>query len=127
MATQVWTDNGQAYAAQAIDPATRAGLSTTFHGATGSGTTAAAPTDTTLTEHPEARDTVTVSRPAPDTVRFVFTRTFTGTRIANEAGVFTAATGGQLVARLQHATLNMLNGDTITYTFNLRLRDSSEP
>lgn len=126
MASSAWTNNGQAYVVDCIDPATRAAQNTTFHGNTGSATAVASPSDTALTENAESRATATVSQPASDTVRFVFSITFTGNRTVNEAGIFTAATGGILFARGQHATLNVESSDQVTYTFNLLLKDSSE-
>lgn len=124
--TAVWTDIGQNMTIDLIDPATRAGVTTSFTIAWGSGNTAPAVTQTGLvTENPEARVAATVSQPALDTIRFLGTITATANRTVQEAGVFSAA-GSNMWLRGIHALLNIETGDRTEYTFDLRLRDNNE-
>lgn len=126
MGTAIWTDLGQNLAIDLLDNATRAGITTTYTIAWGSGSTAPAVTQTGLTtENPETRVNATVSQPAVDTIRFVGTITASANRTVQEAGVFTAS-GSNLFLRGVHALLNIETGDKVEYTFDLRLKDSSE-
>lgn len=127
MASQVWTNAGQAYFADIIDPATRASTTSTFYGNTGSSTTAAAVTDTALgAENAESRATCTVSQPNANTLRFTFTVTFTGSRVVAELGVFSASTGGTMIASAEYPVLNTQSGDQVTFDVDVVLRDGSE-
>lgn len=124
--TAIWTDLGQNMTVDLIDPATRSGVTTTFTIAWGSSNTALAVTQIGLvTENPETRVSATVSQPAVDTIRFVGTITATGNRSVQEAGVFSAA-GNNMWLRGIHSLLNIETGDRTEYTFNLRLKDTSE-
>jgi len=124
--TAVWTNFGQQQTIDLIDPATRGSTTTSFTIAWGSGNTAPAVTQTSLTtENPEPRVSTTVSQPQIDTVRFIGTITATANRTVQEAGVFSAA-GSNMWLRGTHALLNIETGDRVEYTFDLRLRDASE-
>lgn len=126
---QALVNTGKAVWTAVMNPSTRGAQSTQFYGAWGSGSGAPALTDTTLTEHPEARVACTMSRQTTsttnDTWRNVWTVTATANRTVNEAGVFDASTSGNLIYRGTHATLNIETNDQVTYTFNDRLADSN--
>lgn len=123
----VWTDVGQQQAADLHDPATRAGVSTTYYGGWGSSATAPAVTDTALgSENAEARDACTISQPAADTVRYLFTIEATGNRTVNEFGVFDASAVGNLIIRGTLSTLNIETGDRVEFTVDLTFKDVSE-
>lgn len=123
-----WTDKGQEKCIDLIDPATRGAVSSSFFGAWGSGATTPAVGDTALvTENPESRVACTVSQPAADTVRWVYSITSTAARTVQETGVFDASTVGNMWVRIVHGSLSLdAAGDIVTYTINLQLKDSSE-
>lgn len=124
--TAIWTNLGQNLTIDLLDPATRAGVTTSYTIAWGSGNTAPAITDTQLvSENPEARVAATVTQPVADTIRFVGTITATGNRTVQEAGVF-VNTGANCKLRGTHALLNIETGDRTEYTFDLRLKDNGE-
>lgn len=124
--TATWTDLGQNLTIDLLDPATRAGTTTSYTIAWGSGSTAPAVTQIGLvSENPETRVSATVTQPVADTIRFVGTITATANRTVQEAGVFTN-TGSNLFLRGTHALLNIETGDRVEYTFDLRLRDNAE-
>lgn len=92
--------------------------------AVGTGTTAAAATDTTLeaeiTDSGLERAVATLSRVetnvANDTAQRVHQFTVTGTKTITEIGVLNAASGGTLLARNIITAKNVENGDIITIT-----------
>ena len=91
---------------------------------TGAGTTAES--DTTLfTEASETRATGTVSQQTTtvtgDTYRVVGTLTATGTKTITNAGLFDAATTGNMLIKGDHAGVPLLTGDSIEYTFSLHV------
>jgi hypothetical protein len=68
-----------------------------------------------------------MSQPAADTVRWTYTIMATGTRTVQETGVTTTSTGtGVPQVRVVHGSLSLENGDQVTYTINLQLKDTSE-
>lgn len=126
-----WVDVGQAFAIDQLDKNTAvAAGSFSYFGAWGSGSTTPAVGDTALvSENPEARTAIpagSMSQPAADTVRWTYLITATGARTVQETGIFTASTSGNMHARIVHGSLSLESGDTVTYTVNLRLKDSSE-
>lgn len=89
---------------------------------TGAGTAAAA--DTTLfTEGPEARVSGTSSQQTTtttnDTYRVVATITASAARAVTNAGLFDAATVGNLFVKGDFATINLATGDSIQFTINV--------
>lgn len=128
---QKWTDNGQAFAIDQLDKNTAvAAASFSYFGAWGAGATTPAVTDNALvTENAEARTAIlaaNMSQPAADTVRWVYAIVATGTRTVQETGIFTASTLGNCHVRIVHGSLALESGDQVTYTVNLRLKDTSE-
>jgi hypothetical protein len=94
-------------------------------GAIGTGAGTAAITDTTLFTEVETRvagtstqQTTTVTN---DTYRVVSTLAITATRAITNAGLFDASTSGNLFVKSDFATINLVNGDSIQLTFNLKL------
>lgn len=95
---------------------------TTYFGNVGTGAGTAAVGDTTLfTETGSARISITPTRVTTaftnDTAQYVFTYTATGSISVTNAGYFTASTGGVLMQKSDHATIPLLSGDSIQYTF----------
>lgn len=127
----VWTDKGQEFAVDQLDKNTAiAAASFSYFGAWGSGsTTPDEPDNALVSENPEARVSIpagSMSQPAADTVRWTFVMVATGTRTVQEAGVFTASSGGNCHVRVVHGSLSFESGDQITYTKNLRLKNDVE-
>lgn len=123
----VWTNNGQGFAIDALDPATRAALTTTDHIAWGSSATTPVVADSALiAENPEARTTATISQPASDTIRYVGTIVATGARTVQEVGVFSASAAGVCKIRAVHGSLSLETGDSVQYTINLLVKDLTE-
>ena len=93
--------------------------------AIGTGTTAAATTDTTLVSEVGTRVTATNSRQTTtytnDTSRLLGTFTFNASTAITEAGVFDASTTGTVCARQTVGTLSMASGDSLVLQWDLRL------
>lgn len=95
---------------------------------TGAGTTAIG--DTTLfTESAETRvggsgSGVTLSQPASDTNRAVGTLTASTTRAITNAATFTAVSSGTIGTKGDFTTVNLLTGDSITFTIDSQLTTS---
>ena len=92
----------------------------------GTGGTAVALSDTTLTEPGEARTlgigTQTTTTTASDTVNVTGTVVATGTRTIAEAGLFTAVTSGTLFVRgVLASTIGLTSGDSVAFTFNVSI------
>lgn len=90
---------------------------------TGNGTAAAA--DATLfTESAEARAQAAMSQATTsttnDTIQAVATLTATATRAITNAGLFDAASGGNMLMKGDFAVVNLSNGDSITFTMKIQ-------
>lgn len=99
--------------------------STAKYVAWGTGTTAAAATDTTIeTESAEARVSGTQSQQTTtttnDTYRVVGQITSSSTQTIGNAGVLSASTGGTLVLHSNFTGVPLVSGDSINFTFNLK-------
>lgn len=94
--------------------------------AIGTGSTAAAITDTTLgaeiTTNGGQRAAATVSLTttdgANDTARLVLTYTFSGSFAVTESGVFNASPAGTLLARQVFSAINVISGDSLQITWD---------
>jgi hypothetical protein len=94
--------------------------------AIGTGTTAAAATDTTLqteiTTNGGQRAAATASRTTTDvtndTATLVNTFTFTGSFAITESGVLNAASAGTMLARQVFSAINVVSGDSLQITWN---------
>lgn len=96
--------------------------------AVGSGSTAAAATDTTLEteltdgglERAAATVTRTTTTATNDTLQLVKAFTVTGTKTVREVGVFNASSSGDMMSRsVLTADKNLESGDTFTLTYKL--------
>ncbi len=90
-----------------------------FHDS-GTGTNAAATTDTALqTPSGTARSSGTASNPSANIYRSVATISYTGTLAITEWGIFSAAAAGTLWDRRVFSAINVVSGDSIQFTYNL--------
>jgi len=91
----------------------------------GTGTTAAAPADTALgTVISGSRKTLTTSGGTPSGTSIAYGCTFpagTGTGAITEAGIFDAATGGDMLARTVFAVVNKGASDSMTITWTVTI------
>lgn len=86
----------------------------------GSGAGTSAVTDTTLfSEATESRVTGTMSSPSAYVFQVVGTLTADGTKTITNAGVFDAATAGNLILKADFAGVPLLANDSIEFTFQL--------
>lgn len=92
-----------------------------FHDS-GTGTTAAAVGDTALqTPAGPARVTGTPSNPTANQYRSVATIAYTATLAITEWGLFSASTAGTLWDRRVFTAINVVNGDSIQFTYTLTI------
>lgn len=90
--------------------------------ASGTGTTAEAIGDTALqTDSGVARVSGTPSNPGAGQYRNVGTMSFTGALAITEHGLFSAATAGTLLDRTVFSAINVVNGDSIQFTYTLTI------
>lgn len=120
MAT-VYTSAGEAKVVDLTDGVSAVHLdATNAKVAWGTGAGTAAKADTTLfTEASEARVVPTVSQPVADKNRWVGTLTADAAKTITNAGLFDAATAGNLVIHGDHAGQLLALGDKIEYTIDL--------
>ena len=92
-----------------------------YHDA-GTGTTAEANSQTALvTPWGGARVSGTQSQPTADVYQTVATISFNNTFAITEHGVFSASTVGTLLDRTLFTAINVVSGDSITFTFQLTI------
>jgi hypothetical protein len=94
-------------------------ISTFQHSAVGTGTTAAAIGDTVLVTPQGSRISGTKTNPTANILRVVALHPFTSTLAITEWGLFSATTGGTLWDRRVFTAINVVNGDSIEFTYNL--------
>ena len=93
----------------------------TYKVAWGTGAGTAAVGDTTLfTEASETRVTTTQSQPAADKNQFLGTITADGTKTITNAGIFDAASGGNMLLKSDFTGIALVLGDSIQFTFTLQ-------
>ncbi|MFA5186983.1 MAG: hypothetical protein WC551_10925 [Patescibacteria group bacterium] len=97
----------------------------TYYGNVGTGAGTAVVGGTSLfTETGSARVAITPTRVTVtftnDTAQYVFTYTATGGISVTNAGYFTAAAAGTMMQYSDHATIPLVSGDSIQYTFQNR-------
>lgn len=113
----IFTDAGENLVADILDGTTAA---PTWRVAWGTGAGTAAKTDTTLfTEAAEARVVATMSQPLSNQNQFVATITSASTQTITNAGVFDAASAGNMLLKSDHAGIGVTSGDKIEYTYQL--------
>jgi hypothetical protein len=93
--------------------------------ASGTSSTTAAESDTALgTEVESARvdgtSTQQTGDVTNDTYRVVGTIPYTATRAITEAGLFDASSTGNMFVSADFSAINVLNGDSIEFTFNVK-------
>jgi hypothetical protein len=91
-----------------------------FHGS-GTGAVAEAVGDTALGTEVESRATGTQSSPAGGQYRTIGTVAYTATRAVTEHGIFSASSAGTLLDRSVFTAINVVNGDSIQFTYTLTL------
>lgn len=90
-----------------------------YHGS-GTGTTAEANTDTALVTEVETRATGTQTEGASANIyRSIGTVSYTASRAVTEHGLFSASTSGTLMDRSVFAAINVGNGDSIQFTYEI--------
>jgi len=94
-----------------------------FH-ASGTGNTAAAVGDTAMqTDSGVARVSGTPSNPSANQYRSVATMAYTSTLAITEWGLFSASTSGTLWDRRVFSAINVVNGDSIQFTYTLTVNN----
>jgi hypothetical protein len=92
-----------------------------YHGM-GTGNTAEAVGDTALVAEVETRATGTLAEGASANIfRTVGTITATTARVVVEHGIFSASSSGTLLDRSVFSAINLANGDSIQFTYELTL------
>lgn len=91
-----------------------------FH-ATGTGAVAENIADTALGAETGTRVSGTQSSPSAGVYRTVATVTYGGTLAITEHGIFSASTVGTLWDRSVFAAINVVNTDSVQYTYNLTI------
>jgi hypothetical protein len=91
--------------------------------AIGTGTTAAATTQTALVAEVGTRASATLSRQTTtftnDTARLVSTFTFNAATAITEYGIFDASASGTMLSRQVYGTMSMSSGDSLQVTWNV--------
>ena len=110
MASNVYTSAGEAKVIDLMD-------TVSWYGDSGTGTVAAAKTDTALgTPSGLARVATTDTQPAADKLQMVFTQTYASAKAITECGIFDALTGGNMLQRHTFDPINVAAGDSIQFT-----------
>ena len=91
-----------------------------FHDS-GTGVAAEAVGDTTITPAGPARVSGTQSNPTSNQYRTVATISYTATLAITEHGLFSASTAGTLWDRSVFTAINVVNGDSIQFTYTLTI------
>ena len=114
----IYTDVGENRTADFFDGANSAPANWLVGWGTGAGT--AAKGDTTLfTEAGESRVNLTEAQPSSNINSLTATMTATGSRTITNAGVFDAATAGNMVIKGDFTGQVLANGDKIDFTITL--------
>ena len=113
----IYTDAGEDKTADLIDGTAAV---PTWRAAWGTGAGTAAKGDTTLfTEASEARATTVNTQPVSNQNQFVATITADGAKTITNAGVFDAATTGNMLVKSDFTGIGLALGDKIEFTFQL--------
>jgi hypothetical protein len=93
-----------------------------YYGAWGTGAGTHDKNSTTLfTEASESRVITTDTQPAADTMQWLYTMTADGAKTITNAGIFDAASSGNLVVASDFTGIALGAGDKIEFTFQLQL------
>jgi len=113
----IFTDAGENLVADLIDGTASV---PTWRVAWGTGAGTAAKGDTSLfTEASESRVTTVNTQPVANQNQFVGTITADGTKTITNAGIFDAATSGNLLQKSDFTGIGLVLGDKIEFTFQL--------
>lgn len=113
----IYTDAGEDLTTDIMDGTTAA---PTWYVGWGTGAGTAAKGDTTLfTEAAESRVAATMSQPASNQNTFVATITSASAQTITNAGVFDAASAGNMLLKSDFTGIALGNGDKIEFTFDL--------
>lgn len=125
LSRRVVTTAGVNYMRDDFNAATGSADITNFnYHACGTGTIAEAIGDTALqTDSGVTRVAGTQSAPASKQYRSVATMSFTSTLAITEHGLFSASTSGTLWDRSVFTAINVVNGDSIQFTYTLTIND----
>lgn len=117
ISTQMVDTTGVTYLAALLAGGT---ANTMYYHGTGTGTTAAAITDTALGTEVGTRATGTHTS-STNVYTSVGLVSYTGTYAITEQGIFSASTAGTLLDRSVFAAINVVSGDSIQFTYTLTL------
>jgi hypothetical protein len=124
VSTKVVTDAGVNYLVDVLQGLQTASVFS-FHGS-GTGTTAEAVGQTTLVTEIGSRTNGTkIEGASANIYRTVGTISYGGTFAVTEHGIFSASTSGTLLDRSVFAAINVINGDSIEFTYDLTLPSGS--
>lgn len=113
----VYTNAGEDLTADLIDGSVAVPI---WRAAWGTGAGTSAKGDTTLfTEASEARQATVNTQPSSNINRFVATLTADGAKTITNAGVFDAASAGNLLCKSDFAGIALALGDKIQFTFEI--------
>lgn len=96
----------------------------TWHGS-GTGTTAEAAGDTALGTEVASRTDGSATENGSNTFRTVGTISYSSSHAITEHGLFSASTGGTLMDRSVFSAINVANGDSIEFTYDLTFPSGS--
>lgn len=124
ISTKVVTDAGVAFIVDAIQAL--ATISNFKYHASGTGGTAEAASQTALVTEAATRATGSQTEGASANIyRTVGTIPYTGTLAITEHGIFSAAAAGTMLDRSLFAAINVINGDSIEFTYDLTVPSGS--
>lgn len=124
VSTKVVTDAGVAFLVDAMQGITEPEV-LRFH-ASGTGTTAEAASQTALVTEVASRVSGTLAEGASANIfRTVATIPYSGSFAITEHGIFSAASTGTLLDRSVFAAINVANGDSIQFTYELTFPSGS--
>lgn len=124
VSTKVVTDAGVAYLVDALQNITEP-ENLKFH-ASGTGTTAESAAQTALVTEVATRTSGTTTEGASANIyRTVGTISYTSTLAITEHGVFSASSSGTMLDRSVFSAINVINGDSIQFTYELTLPSGS--
>lgn len=113
----MFTDKGEEMAADLWDGTITAPVN--WYIGSGIGATAPAGTDTALVTEVESRVVAVNTQPSANVNRHVGLVTYTATRTITEAGLFDAASAGNMPVRETFAGIGVNAGDKIEFTFDI--------
>lgn len=124
VSTKVVTDAGVAFIVDAFQNLTEV-ENFQFH-ASGTGTTAEAAGQTALVTEVATRATGSRTEGASANIyRTVGTISYTGTHAITEHGIFSASSAGTMLDRSLFSAINVINGDSIQFTYDLTFPSGS--